>query len=268
MEPVLFKIPDMPALLIERPVKSLIVSDVHIGFEEELHEVGFRVPFQSWKILENIERLVEKTGSERLIILGDLKHKVPGTSKTEWKYLPSMVEDIRKLVNEIILVPGNHDVGISRILRNSITYAPSRGFVIEGGDRKVGLFHGHTWPSISLSNADMLVMGHMHPVVRLRAESGFTVRRRVWLSLEGDRASLARRLRRQESSKVPTGRISLLVMPSFNDFLSGVAINVASEGKELLGPIIRSGLFDLSKAEVYMLDGTHLGKVSDLRELA
>jgi len=258
----------MPALLIERPVRSLIVSDVHIGFEEELHEVGFRVPSQSWRILESIERLIEKTGSERLIILGDLKHKVPGTSKTEWRYLPSMVEDVRKLVKEVVLVPGNHDGGISRILGNSVTYAPSRGLLVEDGESKVGLFHGHTWPSVSLCKADVLVMGHMHPVVRLRAELGLTVTRRVWLSLEGERASLVKKLSRRYSSRLPTGRVTLLVMPSFNDFLSGVAVNAATEGKELLGPVVRSGLFDLSKAEVYMLDGTHLGKVSDLRELA
>lgn len=264
----MFKIPEVPALLVERPIKSLIVSDVHVGFEEELHEVGFRVPSQSWRLIEEIKQLIEKTGAKKLIILGDLKHKVPGTSKIEWRYLSSMVGEIRRMVEEIILVPGNHDAGIGRILGDSVTYAPSRGFIIEDGEHKVGLFHGHTWPSISLSNADVLVMGHMHPVVRLRAELGYTIRKRVWLNLETERALLVRRLRRQQGSKVPKGRLSLLVMPSFNDFLSGVAVNAVSEGRELLGPVMKSGLFDLSKAEVYMLDGTHLGRVSDLREFA
>jgi len=264
----LFKIPEAPALLVERPIKSLIMSDVHIGFEEELHNVGFRVPSQSWRLVEEIKQLIKNTGAKRLIILGDLKHKVPGTSKIEWRYLSGMVEDIRRMVDEIVLVPGNHDAGISKILGDSVTYAPSRGFMIEDEEHKVGLFHGHTWPSITLSNADMLVMGHMHPVVRLRAEIGFTIRKRVWLILEADRASLVKRLRRKQDLKAPRGRLSLLVMPSFNDFLSGVAVNTVSEGRELLGPVMRSGLFDLSKAEVYMLDGTHLGKVSDLREFA
>ncbi|MCS7135818.1 MAG: metallophosphoesterase [Nitrososphaerota archaeon] len=264
----MFKIPEVPALLVERPIKSLIISDVHIGFEEELHNIGFRVPSQSWKLVEEIKHLIEKTGVKRLIILGDLKHKVPGTSKIEWRYLSSMVEDVRRIVDEVILVPGNHDAGIVKVLGNSVVYAPSRGLVIEDGEHKVGLFHGHTWPSINLSNADILVMGHIHPVVRLRAELGFTIRKRVWLSLETERASLVRRLRRQRNLKTPRGRMNLLVMPSFNDFLSGVAVNAVSEGRELLGPIMKSGLFDLSKAEVYMLDGTHLGKVSDLREFA
>ncbi len=254
--------------MVERPVKTLIISDVHVGFEEELHEIGFRVPSQSWRLIEEIKQLIEKTKAKKLIILGDLKHKVPGISKTEWRYLSSMVEDVRRMVDEVVLVPGNHDASISKILGDSVIYAPSRGFMIEVGEHKVGLFHGHTWPYMLLSNADMLVMGHIHPVVRLRAELGFTIRKRVWLNLETDRSSFVRRLRRKHGSKAPRGRLSLLVMPSFNDFLSGVAVNTISEGHELLGPLMKSGLFDLSKAEVYMLDGTHLGKVSDLREFA
>lgn len=264
----MFKIPEAPALLVERPIKTLIISDVHIGFEEELHDVGFRVPSQSWRIVEEIKQLIEKTKARRLIILGDLKHKVPGTSKIEWRYLSGMIEDVRRMLDEIVLVPGNHDAGINKILGNSVTYAPSRGFMIEDGEHKVGLFHGHTWPSVSLSNANVLIMGHIHPVVRLRAEIGFTIRKRVWLNLETERALFMKKLKHQKPKKASKARLSLLVMPSFNDFLSGVAVNAVSEGRELLGPVIRSGLFNISKAEVYMLDGTHLGRVSDLREFA
>ena len=65
---------------------------------------------------------------------------------------------------------------------------------------------------------------------------------------------------------------SLLVMPSFNDFLGGQAVNqpiVARQKKfqEFIGPVLRSGSANLEKAEVYLLDGTFLGELDGLKKL-
>ena len=60
-------------------------------------------------------------------------------------------------------------------------------------------------------------------------------------------------------------------MPSFNDFLGGQAINRRIVGgskesrAEYIGPVLRSGAVDLDNAEVYLLDGTFLGKIEHLR---
>jgi hypothetical protein len=61
-------------------------------------------------------------------------------------------------------------------------------------------------------------------------------------------------------------------MPSFNDFLGGRPINGdVSQKKEqnprMIGPILRSKILDLDNAEIYLLDGTYLGTLSQLKRL-
>jgi hypothetical protein len=55
-------------------------------------------------------------------------------------------------------------------------------------------------------------------------------------------------------------------MPSFNKLLSGQPVNMKSHFNENLyfGPILRSKSIIVGKAEVYLLDGTLLGKIGDL----
>jgi metallophosphoesterase superfamily enzyme len=63
----------------------------------------------------------------------------------------------------------------------------------------------------------------------------------------------------------------VFMMPSFNDFLGGRAINETRPGKEgqatMIGPMLRSGTLDADNAEVYLLDGTYLGTLNQLRKI-
>ena len=61
-------------------------------------------------------------------------------------------------------------------------------------------------------------------------------------------------------------------MPSFNDFLGGRPINETRPRKEigkeeLIGPVLRSEAVDVDEAELYLLDGTYLGTLNQLRQL-
>jgi len=65
----------------------------------------------------------------------------------------------------------------------------------------------------------------------------------------------------------------LFIMPSFNDFLGGQPINERKLGKgaksrAFIGPVLRSGNIDLDAAEIYLLDGTFLGTVDQLKTLS
>jgi len=65
----------------------------------------------------------------------------------------------------------------------------------------------------------------------------------------------------------------LFIMPYFNDFLGGRPINRRSTERgaksvEYLGPVLRSGTVDMENAETYLLDGTFLGTVSQMRSLS
>ena len=61
-------------------------------------------------------------------------------------------------------------------------------------------------------------------------------------------------------------------MPSFNDFLGGQTINKRRLGKKsgsraFIGPVLRCGSIDVDNAEAYLLDGTFVGNVEQLRSL-
>ncbi len=61
-------------------------------------------------------------------------------------------------------------------------------------------------------------------------------------------------------------------MPSFNDFLGGRPVNETRSRKEigseaLIGPILRSEAVDVDNSELYLLDGTYLGTLNQLRNL-
>ena len=246
-----------PAILVEKPVKTVLVSDLHFGFEAELADKGVRVPSQAWKLGELLVELVREVDAERLIFVGDLKHRIPLSSWIEWREMPRVLRELRKLV-ELILVPGNHDGGIASMLGDLITYTPSRGILVEA-EQKIFLLHGHTWPNRDVLKADLVIMGHLHPMVSLRTSVGEILKRRVWLILEGDRRVLAERL----GTETRRRKLKLIVMPAFNPLLTGISVNSLTP-KDKLWPLMRGGGFELREAEVITLNGERLGKVGEL----
>ena len=255
-------IPGQPALLVEKPVRSLIVADVHLGFEAELAEKGIRVPSQTWRLERSLIKLCEEVDAERLIFLGDLKHMIPLSSWIEWREMPEAIRRVRELGVELILVPGNHDGDVDRILEDLVSYQPSRGMLI-GGRRRVYLLHGHAWPDERALEADVIVMGHLHPVVSLKTDIGSVISRRAWLYARGDKGMLAEKL---GISTRRRGGIDLIVMPAFNPIVSGLSVN-SLQPREKLWPLVRSGAFNLDQAEAITLEGERLGYIGYLRRL-
>jgi len=251
-----------PAVLVERLVKTLLVSDIHFGYEAELAEKGIRIPSQADRLEDLLSGLIEEVGAERIVFLGDLKHQVPLSSWIEWREMPRVIRGIVEMGLEVALIPGNHDGGVEEILGETIQYKSSKGVLLEG-ERRVFVIHGHAWPSPDVLEADIIVTGHLHPVVSLRTDVGSVVRRRVWLHMRGDKRILAEKL--GETSR-RRGGIDLLVMPAFNPILSGLSVN-SLPPREKLWPLIRSGAFNLDSAEAITLSGENLGEVRILREL-
>ncbi|MCX8187043.1 MAG: metallophosphoesterase [Nitrososphaeria archaeon] len=248
--------------MVEKPVKSLIVADIHFGFEAELAERGVRIPSQAWRLRDLLLEVVEEVDVERIIFLGDLKHLVPLSSRIEWREMPEALKELKKRGLELVLVPGNHDGDIELILGELVEYAQSRGLLLDG-ERKIFLIHGHAWPGPEALEVDLIIMGHLHPVISLRTDVGSVVRRKVWLYLNGDRKVLAEKLGVEARRR---GRIGLIVMPAFNPILSGISVN-SLPPRERLWPLIRSGAFDLDSAEAITLGGENLGGVRALRNL-
>lgn len=239
-------IPDEAALRVDGD--TLVITDLHLGREAELGERGFIMPRQGERITERVVELLRAQGARRLIILGDLKHRVARLSGLERRDLPHFIAAVGRAVPEVHIVRGNHDVGLEYYLPASIHLHPSSGFALQG----VGYCHGHTWPSPEAMATEVLVLGHDHPTVLFQDRLGVRSTQRCWvrLSFRGGGGRYER---------VPREAI---VVPAFNEFSGGTNFNEA--GTRLLGPLLRSNLVDIPGARVYLLDGTYLGLLRDL----
>jgi hypothetical protein len=271
------------ALLLRRKSERVVViGDLHIGWEVNLARQGIHVPSQTSKLLEKAVQVIEVCKPTRLIFLGDVKHTVARVEMEEWHDVPEFFEKISKLVQDIEVVPGNHDGNLEPLTTSNVKILPSTGTVLLGS---VGIFHGHAWPSPELLACESLIMGHLHPVVMFKDVLGFRIMRQVWVKAKCDGERLAKALLKHLNVKVE-GTVAdevkrhfnvglknpdCVIMPSFNDFLGGQAVNRRIVGglresrAEYIGPVLRSGSIDLDNAEAYLLDGTFLGKIEQLR---
>ena len=70
-------LPDMDIVDLALYVDStLIIADVHIGYEEALNNKGVLVPRQQYKMtLERLQKTLDELDVETVIINGDLKHE-------------------------------------------------------------------------------------------------------------------------------------------------------------------------------------------------
>ncbi|MBD3398160.1 hypothetical protein GF412_03140 [Candidatus Micrarchaeota archaeon] len=216
---------------------AVIISDLHLGMEASLFERGVRASDVSEKLADKTIDVLEETGKKKLIVLGDVKEKVVGVPWEMKKYFEGLEGQ-----GEIIVVKGNHDGGIEKV--PGIEVIGAGGFVY----RKLGLFHGHAWPSEEVMGCGTVIMGHNHPQAKLAGEW-----KPVWVEARPEKKNIEK--------KYPgyNKRIKLILMPSFNPLL-GTNI-VKSEG---LGPVLRNKLFKLNTAIVYTLGGTKIGKLGEL----
>ncbi len=236
-----------PAVLVG---DSLVVTDLHIGVEIEFKRRGVHIPSQTKDMVKRLDRLLEKTKAKRLILMGDIKHRVPGTSFQELKEIPGFFHHFTRKVKAEI-VPGNHDTNLKALAPKAIIH-PAKGVLV--GDAY--LCHGHAWPSEKFLRARYIIMGHSHPQVEFRNSLGYRWSEPVWLRAPLKKAVLKKRFKSAGKGKLPM----LVVMPSFNRFAGGESVN--RKPIHLLGPLAKA--VDERKAEASLLDGTLLGKIRDL----
>jgi len=274
--------PNPAAMVKTGSVKTLLIADPHIGWEIELQEKGIHVPSQTPKILNKLTAILCRYKPQQLVIVGDVKYSVVSSELGEWHDVPDFFTKLQGIIGNIAVVRGNHDANIEPLLPENIKLLPATGITI--GD--VGVFHGHKWPSPTLLGCKTLVMGHLHPVVVFRDPAGFKITRQVWIRASCDtevlgkillqkhhvriEGSVAKTLRKHYGVKLKVKEI--FIMPSFNDFLGGRPINETRPRKELgaealIGPVLRSEAVDVDNSELYLLDGTYLGILNQLRNL-
>jgi len=245
-------ITNYPATFI-KDKKILVISDLHIGLETQLLRSGIKIHKQVEKFKEIIDKLIELTNASTLIILGDLKHKVPGAYFQELRDIPKFLEYLSTKV-KVLVTKGNHDDGIELLIPHGVKLYSSRGFKIS----KYGFFHGHAWPSKKLMQCDHIFIGHIQPAVEFRDKLGYRSRQQAWLKTKLNQEIIKNRYKIKK-----TGKLNLIVLPAFNN-LTG-SLNVTGE-KKLSGPLLANNIFNLGDAVAYLLDGTYIGDIKSLKK--
>ena len=224
---------NQPALKIDN---YLVVADIHLGITKDIYDRGIIIPRQSDKLAKAINKLKKITRTKKLVLLGDVKHKVSGFSfqeKAELERFFSLLD-----FKDIIIVKGNHDGHIEKMIpkeaKNKITVKKS--FSIG----TYYLTHGHRNAE---TKKNTIIIGHNQPHVKFRDDMGAIYVEPVWII-----GKLNRKLKGKR----------LVVMPAFNNLCGATVVNK----DELLGPIAKQ--LDKKKAHVYILDGTDIGTLVNL----
>ena len=240
-------------VLFTPEIKALVIADLHIGISYELYKSGIHIPSRVKDMKKTIEKLIKQTKAKRLIILGDVKHDVPGISVQEMREIPEFLKALSKKIRVEICL-GNHDTYLKEILPEEIKLHGTKGFKI----KNFGFNHGHAWPSKELMTCDHLIIAHTHPTIQFTDKFGYRIVEPVWIKSNIDQEKIKERYKLKK-----TGKLEIIIIPAFNKLLGGTAVNVKITSDELLGPLLKNDFIYMDDAELYLLDGTYIGKLKD-----
>lgn len=250
----------------------LLISDLHLGFEEELtKKKGVSFPPQQENMLSRISGLVSRYGIARLYILGDVKHTITADTPFNWRLVPEFMMAVTDIVDTLV-IPGNHDGDLAALLPRRISLESAFGVLLPEKP-SIGLLHGHTWPSELVLDATTLILGHNHPTIRsIRVASapeiGRGERKRSGASIPVIlRSVLNKNCARQCMGVAPKpddGEGVVITLPSFNELFSGISINRIDT--EFRGPLFENNCIDFLGSEVYSMSGQYIDSIKGLRE--
>ncbi len=242
-------ISDGPALIVQNRTRVLVVADLHFGIESDLAYHGWHFSSRSDERLRRVCACIDATSPDLLLLLGDVKHSIPKTTRQEFREMPDILSAFRDLV-PVRVMPGNHDIGIRRFLQEG-ELLPKDGAVIDG----VAYIHGHTTPAPALLG-HLIIAGHHHPMVSLHDEVGCSLRAPAYLAAELDPAKF-----RHAEKKGTRKKTRVLFMPAFNEY---AGFDILQITRHPFSPLSRS--IRTERAEVFLTDGTYVGPVSALED--
>ncbi len=241
--------------------KHLIVSDLHIGFEEKFRGEGVTLEPQIKGMVQELSGLIDKYKVTDLLVNGDVKSGVDRILPSEWENVPKFFEIMQSLCR-VSVIPGNHDGGLNHLLPSGVELLDSNGTMISGNL----IMHGHTRPSTKFSDCKRLFIGHVHPIYQKKGSplSG----QPVWVFFKVDRAQIFKNIPAEESaspsnaSQTNRNELPVTVMPSFNMELivAGYAADAAKQERRV-APLLRD-LKNTNEAMITTLDGDLIGDQS------
>ena len=134
-----------PAMILDIGEKYLVITDLHLGFESTLssNKIFLGKSSSIKQITDNVKNLIRSENVDSIILLGDIKSSIQHIAKNEWNDIPYFFDEIKKISN-VILVPGNHDANIDKLVPKEVSMISSKGLIIDD----VLFTHGHTMPCL------------------------------------------------------------------------------------------------------------------------
>ncbi len=241
-------IPSKPALIVKGVKKNLIVTDIHIGFENSMvsNEIFIGKNSTINETIQELSEIIDVEKPNSVILLGDIKSSIKNISKSEWGEVPLFFEKIKQKC-DVVLIPGNHDANIQKLVPDDITMISSTGMV----DENVLFTHGHTMPSENFSHVEKIIMGHIHPV--FFQEDSVMNGQRVWVSLKTEKKKIF---------PSTSGELEIIIVPSFNRYFYATHRRTY---KKSTSPIIER--LEILSAKIVSLDGIILGNESIIKQV-
>ncbi|MFB6075333.1 MAG: metallophosphoesterase [Haloarculaceae archaeon] len=169
---------------------TLVLADLHLG-KGEASSIDLPVG-DGADVLERVTALVDTHDPAEVVVAGDLLHAYSTVPRTVEDAVDGLAGTIREAGARAVVTPGNHDA-----MLDSVWSGPTEA-EYRIGDTVV--CHGHEAPA---ADAERYVVGHDHPTIEIEGR-----RRPCYLVGVG----------------VYRGA-DVIVLPAFNRFLRGVAVN-------------------------------------------
>ncbi|HLI46236.1 MAG TPA: metallophosphoesterase [Geobacterales bacterium] len=157
----------IPALLVPS-LSATVISDLHLGYEEELYKEGILLSKTQvedlQKKLEEMHRLVS---TKRLIINGDIRHGFGKITRSQRKELERFFLHASGYYEEILVIRGNHDNYLKSVLNDLKIQLLDQLY-----ENEILIMHGHKEHAEFVKKSKIIIIGHEHPALILRDEHG------------------------------------------------------------------------------------------------
>ena len=98
--------------------RTLVISDLHLGYEEALNKRGILIPRSQFKdVIERLNKILISKSIETIVITGDLKHEFGVISDSGWKNISKVIDLLLEHCKKLIIIKGNHDVTLPYLVR-------------------------------------------------------------------------------------------------------------------------------------------------------
>lgn len=204
--------------------KTLVIADLHLGYEEAFNNKGTLIPRMQFKdTYERIEKILKENEVETAVITGDLKHEFGVINRSEWDNILKIIDLFLKYCKKLVIIKGNHDMTLPFITRKKgielSEYYKIEDIVICHGDKIID--------NEDFKKSKLIIIGHEHPAIGLREKSKYE--------------NFKCFLKGKYLNKI------LIVLPSFNTLTIGTDIL----RNTLLSPFLQQ---DLKNFEAYVIE--------------